>query len=189
MERNVVIENRWLKLFEDKYSLDNGEPCTYYHVERTDAVMAIALEIERGKLYTHIVSQRRHPIDQTIWQFPLGGVDLKKETIEEAALKELHEETGVVAGVIHCVGSFWTDPGFSNQKMHVCITTGIKAVKKQNLENTEIDLVSKRVSVNGKGDFLNNNKMQDAWSICGYYFLKNYIDSNYAEITRCKEPD
>ena len=84
MDRTVLLQNKWLKLFEDKFRLKNGGESTYYHVARSDAVMAIAIEKQGEQLFTYLVEQYRHPIGRLIWQFPLGGIVAGQLPIESA---------------------------------------------------------------------------------------------------------
>jgi ADP-ribose pyrophosphatase YjhB (NUDIX family) len=58
-----------------------------------------------------LLVQRANPPDQGKWGFP-GGAQELGETIAEAALRELAEETGVAAdpvGVLTAVDSIWLD--------------------------------------------------------------------------------
>jgi len=119
MNRKVLIDNKWVTFLEDKFVLPNGADCTYYHARKSDAIMVIAIQTNDHEDYTYVVNQYRHPIEKTIWQFPIGGFDASLETPEDAARKELQEETGVVAGTMDYMGSFYADPGFTNQKLHV----------------------------------------------------------------------
>lgn len=176
MNRVVLLENRWVKLYEDKYQLPGGYPCTYYHVERQNAVMAIALEVQTSGVYTYLVKQYRHPIGKEIWQFPLGGIEDNQCAINSAR-KELLEEVGLVVGEVSEVLSFYTDPGFSNQKMSVCISTDIQKTVHQNLEETETDLVFKRVSLEKVSELIRKN-VSDAWTVIGYQEILNHVGTN-----------
>jgi hypothetical protein len=67
MERRKLVENKWVTFIEDKYRLPNGTDCTYYHAQKSDAVLTIALRTTGCGVFTFIVNQLRHPIGQTIW--------------------------------------------------------------------------------------------------------------------------
>jgi len=98
MQRRKLVDNKWVTFLEDKYNLPNGSECTYYHAQKTDAVMPIVVEGNASSGFTYIVNQHRHPIGKSIWQFPIGGFNSAHENPVESAKKELLEETGVRAG-------------------------------------------------------------------------------------------
>lgn len=87
MQRRKLVDNKWVTFLEDKFSLSNGSECTYYHAQKSDAVMAIVVEGNTSNGYTYIVNQHRHPIEQTLWQFPIGGFDSETEDLIESAKK------------------------------------------------------------------------------------------------------
>lgn len=171
MKRNIILDNKWVTLFEDKYDLENGSLCTYYHVARNDAVMSIALEIVESQIFTYLVEQYRHPISRKIWQFPLGGIEPGGNPVDSAR-KELREETGLVVGEFSQSNQFFTDPGFSQQKMYVCITSDIKEKREQMLEDSELGLTVRRVSLS-ELENIAYSKDGDAWTLIGYHSILN----------------
>ena len=175
MERRKLVENKWVTFIEDKFQLPNGADCTYYHAQKSDAVLTIAIRTTDSGTYTFIVNQRRHPIGHTIWQFPIGGFDSSSEDPTDVARKELQEETGVVAGVIEYLGSFYADPGFTNQKLHVCATRDILEIGDQNLENLEHGLICKQVQITEIKPLITSGEMGDAWGLAGYFYMQSFV--------------
>ena len=176
INRKTIIKNRWLTLFEDIFDLPSDASCTYYHVQKLDAVMMIAIDLKDCNRATYIVNHYRHPIGQTIWQFPIGGCNTKIENPIDIARTELLEETGIQVGEISYRGSFFADPGFTNQKMHVCISTDILKQSSPRLEESEYGLISKKVAVDEIELLIASGEMGDAWSITGYYYLSSYLN-------------
>ena len=177
MERRKIVDNKWVTLIEDSFKLPNGTDCTYYHVQKSDAVLTIAIDDQQSDLHTFIVNQNRHPIGKTIWQFPIGGFNSSNENPKDAGRKELQEETGVLAGEIEYLGSFYADPGFTNQKLHVCATKDIVEIGDQKLERLEHGLISKRVATSEIESLIENGDMGDAWGLAGHYYLNKYLKS------------
>lgn len=173
MRRKTLLKNKWVSVFEDKYDLENGSLCTYYHVSRSDAVMSIALEIEGDHVFTYLVKQYRHPIEKEIWQFPLGGIECGGNPIDSAR-KELQEETGLLAGKFVEQNQFYADPGFSQQRVHVCITSDILEKKEQKLEESEQGLAVKRVRLSEVKN-ITSSKESDAWTLIGYHSILEYV--------------
>ena len=176
MQRRKLVENKWVTFIEDKFQLPNGTDCTYYHAQKSDAVLTIAIDDTGSEVHTFIVNQNRHPIGHTIWQFPIGGFDNSSEDPKDAARKELQEETGVLAGEIAYLGSFYADPGFTNQKLHVCATRDIHSIGKQKLERLEHGLISKRIPISEVGTMIDSGEMGDAWALAGHYYMNKFLD-------------
>ncbi|KAK7739042.1 ADP-ribose diphosphatase [Cytospora paraplurivora] len=72
---------------------------------------------------SHVVSvgplkQYRPPADQIMIEVPAGLID-EGETAEEAAVRELKEETGYVGKVTETSPLMWNDPGFCNTNLRM----------------------------------------------------------------------
>lgn len=64
------------------------------------------------------IHQYRYPVKS--WQYELpGGIIDKGETPEEAAVRELKEETGLIADEIISLGSFYPSFGSTNEKIYL----------------------------------------------------------------------
>ncbi len=177
--RSILIKNQWLEFFEDTYVLPNGESCAYYHAQQNDAVIAIVLDVNNEPLTTHVVHQYRHPIETSIWQFPCGGFDSALKSPEEAARDEISEETGITVGEVRLMGSFYANPGFTNQRMHVCVSSEILKRSKPRLDGTEYGLVSKEIQVSEISKLIESGEMGDSWGITGLHFLNIYLKNAY----------
>jgi len=175
MQRRKLVDNKWVTFLEDKFQLANGTDCTYYHAQKSDAVMVIAVQGDAFAGSTYIVKQHRHPIGKTIWQFPIGGFNRATEDPVDAARKELLEETGVRAGEMLYLGSFYADPGFTNQQLHVCATNDIVEIGEQKLEHLEYGLICKKVPIASITALIETGDMGDAWGLAGHYYLQKYL--------------
>ncbi|KAI8946514.1 NUDIX domain-containing protein [Xylaria longipes] len=106
-----LLENkdaRWINLVKITYEDQNGQVRTWEGTRRptrpktsaVDAVQMLAVrELPTGAELL-LEKQFRAPAGKLVVEFPAGLVD-KGETVEEAALRELREETGYVGEVVH----------------------------------------------------------------------------------------
>jgi len=74
-----------------------------------------------------LVRQYRHPIRSDLWEIPAGKLDPGEDALT-CARRELQEETGYVAEDWTCLGSFYTTPGFSNERITLYLASGLRLV-------------------------------------------------------------
>lgn len=98
----VVHENPYFRILHDRIRTPNGEIINYYIRERSDAVIIVC---ERDKKLL-VVEQDRHRSGIRTIELPAGTVD-PNETHEQAAKRELREETGYIAKSVEFVGKAW----------------------------------------------------------------------------------
>lgn len=65
-----------------------------------------------------LIRQFRHAADGPIWEIPAGRLD-PGETPEACATRELTEETGERAGRLDRLTTFYTTPGFTDERIHL----------------------------------------------------------------------
>jgi ADP-ribose pyrophosphatase len=72
-----------------------------------------------------LVRQYRPAIGRFAWELPAGSLK-PGEDVERAALRECHEEIGLIPARIHRVGSFFPTPGYCDEEMHFFAATGLR---------------------------------------------------------------
>lgn len=65
-----------------------------------------------------LIRQFRHCANGWLWEAPAGTLN-PGETPEACALREVTEESGLIAGRIEHVGFVFTAPGFTDEKIHL----------------------------------------------------------------------
>lgn len=112
--------------------LTNGHEHPFTYVEYGDSVCVLA--IYRGKVA--VIEQYRHTLNSWELELPCGGVE-KGETAQEAAVRELHEETGLQAGELTFLGSYYTNQGYSSCSCSIYFTE-CREMGKPSREETEL---------------------------------------------------
>ncbi|KAK4135840.1 hypothetical protein BT67DRAFT_419059 [Trichocladium antarcticum] len=116
----------WTKLVKKTYKDANGVTRTWESAERRtrpkdsdiDGVGIVAiLEKETGPEIV-LQKQYRPPLDKIVIELPAGLIDAG-ETAEQAAIRELREETGYVAEVLETSPIMFNDPGFCNTNLRM----------------------------------------------------------------------
>jgi ADP-ribose pyrophosphatase len=72
-----------------------------------------------------LLRQFRHAADGYIWEIPAGRLD-PGETPEECARRELAEETGMRASRLERLTTFYTTPGFTDERIHLFLADGLE---------------------------------------------------------------
>lgn len=70
-----------------------------------------------------LVRQRRAPAAKALVELPAGTLE-QGEAPLETARRELAEETGLHGGEWRELATFWTTPGFCDERMHLFLATG-----------------------------------------------------------------
>jgi ADP-ribose pyrophosphatase len=128
-----VYRNRWMRLREDQILRSNGEKGIYGVVEKHDAAIILPLDLSvdlsgeegRGQGRVWLVEQFRYTIEERALELPQGGWEREIEHPEELARGELREEIGMNAASMTHLGFTWIAYGFTRQKQHVFLATGL----------------------------------------------------------------
>jgi ADP-ribose pyrophosphatase len=137
-----VYRNPWMRLREDQILRSNGQRGIYGVVEKDEA--AIILPIDGGRIW--LVEQFRYTIQERAIELPQGGWEMAVDNPEDLARGELREETGLHAESMTRLGSHWIAYGFTRQKQHVFLATGLSQVGREPDEE-EHDLVVRVASI------------------------------------------
>jgi len=71
-----------------------------------------------------LIKQYRYAAEDFIYEIPAGKLD-GGEDPAECARRELREETGCTAEKIEHLCTFYTTPGFTDEKIHAFMATGL----------------------------------------------------------------
>ncbi|MGA8111655.1 MAG: NUDIX hydrolase [Acidobacteriaceae bacterium] len=158
-----IYRNPWLRLREDQIERSNGAHGIYGVVEKDDC--AIIVPIENGTVY--LVEQFRYTIRQRALELPQGGWETAGVDPEELARGELREETGLVAAHMTFLSTVWVAYGFTRQKLHVYLATGLTP-STPDPDPEEHDLVVRTASIEDFEQMLLDGAIQDVCTIAAW---------------------
>jgi 8-oxo-dGTP pyrophosphatase MutT (NUDIX family) len=163
-----VYRNHWMRVREDEILRSNGKKGIYGVVEKEDA--AIILPIDGDRVW--LVEQFRYTIQERALELPQGGWEMKVEDPEELARGELKEEMGLHAARMTFLGTLWIAYGFTRQKQHVFLATGLTQTEKTP-DPEEHDLVVRAVPVEEFEEMMLKGAIRDNCTVAawGLYLL------------------
>jgi ADP-ribose pyrophosphatase len=101
------------------------------------AVAIVAVDRDE---HVTLVRQQRVPAGGEVLELPAGGVE-EGETPLESARRELREETGLHGGDWTEAATFFTTPGYSDERMYLFLATGLEQGEAEPEGSEEIELV------------------------------------------------
>jgi 8-oxo-dGTP pyrophosphatase MutT (NUDIX family) len=123
-----------MRVRRDCVRLPSGEIVPDYYIwENPDAVIIVALRAD-GRV--PVVRQYKHGVGEVVLEFPAGEVDPGEEP-EEAARRELMEETGHVAGTWEQLATLVNHPSKETCRVHVFLAHGARSHAVPVRESTE----------------------------------------------------
>jgi ADP-ribose pyrophosphatase len=119
-----VYEGKVLSLDVDEVLEPEGVRATREVVRHRGSVAALPVH-EDGRMV--LVQQYRYAVDALVWELPAGRLD-PGETVEDAARREMEEEVGLRPRGLEPLATFYTTPGFCDERMHLFRATGLESV-------------------------------------------------------------
>lgn len=122
LKSEILLQGRTFKIRRDFLKTPGGNETTLEIVEHGGSVVIIPVDAE-GNMW--FVRQYRHATGTELLELPAGTRD-GNEPYEECAAREIREETGMEAGTLTHLGSFYLAPGYSTEFMGVFLATDLK---------------------------------------------------------------
>ena len=150
---NYVYRGKVISLRVDR--LSNGRVREV--VEHRGSVAILPL-LDDGKII--LERQYRYAIGKHLLEIPAGMIE-SNESIEDAANRELLEETGYRAGRLDYIGRCYMTPGYCTETIYFFVAKELENTEKYNRdEDEEIDLIVMDIDeAIGK---VMNNEIEDA---------------------------
>ena len=140
-----VYDGRIVKVDRDTVKLPNGAAVELEMIRHPGASAIVPFLSDPTSYDPQIllIRQYRHAADGFIYEIPAGKLDPGEEPLA-CATRELLEETGCTAQNIEHVYTFYTTPGFTDEKIHTFMATGLTRgePKRQNDEVMTVEMVA-----------------------------------------------
>ena len=111
-----------------------------------------------------MVRNFRVAVDDRLWELPAGTLETD-ENPQEAAARELEEETGYRPGRMRRLGEFYTSPGFCNELMRVFVAEDLRFVgqRLEPGEQIQVEIVARAEAL----AMIDDGRIRDGKTIAG----------------------
>jgi ADP-ribose pyrophosphatase len=135
LSSSYSMRDPWLSVRSDRVRLPDGAELPAYHViELADWVSCIAVTAD---LEVVLIEQYRHPVGQSVLEFPAGAVEARDSSAESAMRRELMEETGFESDDWRLIGNALANPARQTNRSLVFLALGARKVAEPKLERGE----------------------------------------------------
>lgn len=133
LDRELVYKGSIVDFYKDTVQVPNGNVVKWDFIGHKGAAAVVPVR-EDGKIL--MVRQYRNALDRYTLEIPAGGLNGAEEPTLAAAVRELEEETGYVAGQVEWLITVRTTVAFCNEKIDIYLATKLTPGK-QHLDEDE----------------------------------------------------
>lgn len=166
----ILMKGRAFTIRRDTMKTPNGGETKFDIVEHGGSVILVPVDDEGNILF---VKQYRHAAGIEMLELPAGTRD-GDEPFEVCAAREIREETGMEAGKLTHIGSFYLAPGYSTEYMGVFLAEDLKP---NPLEADEDEFLSvEKMPLQEVMNLVKSNKIPDAKTLAALMIAKSHLN-------------
>jgi ADP-ribose diphosphatase len=166
-----VFTGRIFTVDIESITLPRGERLDAEVVRHPGSVVLIPLT---GNGDIVLVRQYRHAIGGWAWELPAGSLK-PGEDIQAAAIRECHEETGLIPASIEPLGAFFPTPGYCDELMNFYRANGLREPSAEDppaKQDEDEDIEAKAFSVHAIRTMIAAGEITDLKTVAGLALLR-----------------
>jgi ADP-ribose pyrophosphatase len=170
IEGSQVFHGKLLDVRVDKVRLPDGSEATREYVKHQGAVVVIPVQDDGSFIFER---QFRYPVGRVLIELPAGKID-PGEPAEDAARRELLEETGFTAKKWQRLGSLHPCVGYSDEAIEIFLARELERSGEQNPDSEEfIDILE--LTLEEAVVAVGNGEITDAKTIVALFWAEKVV--------------
>ena len=168
-EIRKIYEGRVLTLQVETIPLRKGGELKAEIIRHPGSVVIIA-ETATGEVY--LVRQYRHAIGRSAWELPAGSLKAG-EDVEQAAIRECHEEVGLVPSRVDKLGALFPTPGYCDEEMSFYRASGLRQPAAHEIaeQDEDEDIEAKAFSLEQIRQMIADGEIVDLKTVAAFYWI------------------
>ncbi|HAE13615.1 MAG TPA: DNA mismatch repair protein MutT [Bacteroidetes bacterium] len=162
LQREEQYRNNWIQVEEHQVLNPAGNPGIYGVVRFAAYAIGIIPVDTFGN--TWLVGQYRYPLEAYSWEIPEGGGN-KNDTPERSALRELQEETGVMAGRLELLAHLHTSNSVTDEEAFIYLATDLTEGQSSPEETESLQI--RKLPLTEAIQMAMDGRITDAMSVAG----------------------
>lgn len=166
-------DGRIVTLDVETVRLPNGREVELEMIRHAGAAAVVPLLSDPGADDPQVllIHQYRHATAGRIWEIPAGVLEPGEEPVD-CARRELTEETGGVASHVEHLTTIYTTPGFTDERIHLFLASGITSGEARPEHDELIDVQPFPLSEIMK--MIRDGEIVDAKSMVGLLYVAGF---------------
>ena len=170
VKSEVIYRGKVFNTKVDQIEYNSGNKAVREVAEHPGGAVVVPVTAE-GKII--MVTQHRFPVDKVLLELPAGKLSTGEDPLV-CAVRELEEETGYKSDNIKPLGSIYTTPGYSSEKLWIYLAKDLKPGN-HNREEGEYGMEVFEFTLKEIEDKIYNEEIVDGKTICGIFLAKKFI--------------
>ena len=182
-----IFKGKFLHYFETasgwEFVSRKREPYADGNTE-TDAVVIVPIYMDKDIVKLIITSEWREPMQKWVFGFPAGLVD-DGETVEETAIRELKEETGLDAMVVLTTSpQLWSSEGLTDECVQTVFVLCAGEVSDSFLVDSEKikTFMLEKHEMEEMFDRLDEPSEKASFGKVAYYVMKDFANTGFSKL-------
>lgn len=177
LDRRTAYAGKLINLEVARVRLADGHETEREVVHHPGAVAVVALARSTATVAQDwqvlLVRQFRLPADEALLELPAGTAEAGEDP-QETARRELAEEVGRQAGSWHELASFYTSPGYSDERITLYLALDLAPTKGEPEADEALEVVLIPLAL--AHEAIRNGEIRDAKTITGILLALDWLD-------------